>query len=172
MVVAGACQTYHYDCAAHYKNFLFTFYTFLLCGNQGLRHQVKRHTRAATQQQHNGNKKKPKYVKLTMSSKRFNMLALHVLPACLLHLLHTSPVFPSSPLASASPCPSCACDYKANLFKAFNKHAQPHTKWRLTHFYTSTYQYTRTHTQPICMVGCCTGRNPKNFELKCVYLGS
>lgn len=36
----------------------------------------------ATQQQHNGNKKKPKYVKLTMSSKRFNMLALHVLPAC------------------------------------------------------------------------------------------
>lgn len=51
MVVAGACQTYHYDCAAHYKNFLFTFYTFLLCGNQGLRHQVKRHTRAATQRQ-------------------------------------------------------------------------------------------------------------------------
>lgn len=56
MVVAVACQTYHYDCAAHYKNFLFTFYTFLLCGNQGLRHQVKRHTRAATQeQQHNSN---------------------------------------------------------------------------------------------------------------------
>lgn len=54
---------------------------------------------AATQRQHNGNKKKPKYVKLTMSSKRFNMLALHVLPACLLapytptlHLLHSSPL--------------------------------------------------------------------------------
>lgn len=51
----------------------------------------------AATQQHNGNKKKPKYVKLTMSSKRFNMLALHVLPASLLHLLHTSPLLPSFP---------------------------------------------------------------------------
>lgn len=146
MVVAGACQTYHYDCAAHYKNFLFTFYTFLLCGNQGLRHQVKRLTRAATQQ-HNGNKKKPKYVKLTMSSKRFNMLALHVLPV---GPLHSAPptLFAFPPRRpTANPCPSCACDYKANLFKAFNKHAQPHTKWRLTHFYTSTYN---THTHSIC----------------------
>lgn len=62
----------------------------------------KSSSNTATQQQHNGNngnKKKPKYVKLTMSSKRFNMLALHVLPACLLapytptlHLLHSSPL--------------------------------------------------------------------------------
>lgn len=61
----------------------------------------KSSSNTATQQQHNGNngnKKKPKYVKLTMSSKRFNMLALHVLTACLLapytptlHLLHSSP---------------------------------------------------------------------------------
>jgi len=31
------------------RNFLFTFYTFLLCGNQGLCYQVKRYT--TTQQQ-------------------------------------------------------------------------------------------------------------------------
>lgn len=161
-----------------YSHFIHSFYAAIKAydiKSSATQEQQHNSNTTATQQQHNGNKKKPKYVKLTMSSKRFNMLALHVLPACLLHLLHTPPpLLPSSPIASASPCPSCACDYKANLFKAFNKHAQPHTKWRLTHFYTSTYQYTRTHThtQHICMVVCCTGRNPKNFELKCVYLGS
>lgn len=61
--------------------------------------------------------KKPKYVKLTMSSKRFSMLARHVLR-------------PASCRLPLPTCPSAACDYMANLFKAFNKHAQPHTKWR------------------------------------------
>lgn len=112
----------------------------------------KSSSNTATQQQHNGNngnKKKPKYVKLTMSSKRFNMLALHVLPACLpagpLHSHSAPPTLFAPPPPrppTANPCPSCACDYKANLFKAFNKHAQPHTKWRLTHFYTSTHTHT------------------------------
>lgn len=158
-----------------YSHFIHSFYAAIKAYDiKSSATQEQQHT--ATQQQHNGNngnKKKPKYVKLTMSSKRFNMLALHVLPACLpagpLHSHSAPPTLFAPPPPrppTANPCPSCACDYKANLFKAFNKHAQPHTKWRLTHFYTST------HTHSICMGVCCTGRNPKNFELKCVYLGS
>lgn len=82
-----------------YSHFIHSFYAAIKAYDiKSSATQEQQHT--ATQQQHNGNngnKKKPKYVKLTMSSKRFNMLALHVLPACLLapytptlHLLHSS----------------------------------------------------------------------------------
>lgn len=57
-----------------YSHFIHSFYAAIKA------YDIK--SSATQQQQHNdnnGNKKKPKYVKLTMSSKRFNMLALHVL---------------------------------------------------------------------------------------------